>query len=66
MIQKSGTIGGQNSIQTHNKLLKSDCGKLSPFVQKDAQKPPIHRNRLARRYKHKEVSWKNSHHLYQA
>ena len=33
-----------------NKLLKSDCGKLSPFVQKDAQKPPIHRNRLARRY----------------
>ena len=33
-----------------NKLLKSDCGKLSPCLHKDANKPPFHHNRLARRY----------------
>ena len=33
-----------------NKLLKSDCGKLSPCLQRAANKPPIHHNRLARRY----------------
>ena len=32
-----------------NKLLKSDCGKLSPCLHKDANKPPLHRNRLAKR-----------------
>ena len=37
-------------MKPYNKLLKSDCGKLSPCLHKDANKPPIHHNRLAKRY----------------
>lgn len=35
--------------KTHNKLLKSDLGKLSSFLQKQAKKQPSHPSRLARR-----------------
>ena len=35
--------------KAHNKLLNLDCGKLSPCLQKDVNKPPIHHTRLAKR-----------------
>lgn len=31
-------------------LLKSGCGKLPSYLQKDANKPPIQHNRLAKRH----------------
>lgn len=34
----------------HNKCQQADLAKLSPFVQKDAQKPPSHPSRCGRRY----------------
>ena len=37
-------------IQQHNQYHQSELGKLSPFVQKHAQKPPTHPIRCGRRY----------------
>jgi hypothetical protein len=47
--QGSNKMVGIPNNESHNKLLKSDCGKLSPCLQKDANNPPTHHNRLARR-----------------
>jgi hypothetical protein len=56
-MMKTGNMNSQllTSLSA-NKVFNWELGKLSPFVQKHAQKPPSHPIPLTRRYMPKDIS----------
>jgi hypothetical protein len=46
---------GKFKMALHSNFLKTDLGKLSPFLQKTAKKMTAHPSLLARRYASREI-----------